>query len=104
MAPAGVMDGLSVDRNDCWALNEVLTRFGFPPASQVLIRLPEFGAGRTGGLGLSRLTATEADWLGPRDEWTWRFSGLGLGHSGTRKLKEKGQGDLHYSFDSQTKS
>ena len=61
MAPTGVMDGLLVGRNDFRALNEVLTRSGFPPARQDLIRLPELGAGGTGGLGLSRLTATEAD-------------------------------------------
>ena len=50
MTPASVMDGLLVGRNDFWAPNEALTRFGFPPASQDLIGLPELGAGGTGGL------------------------------------------------------
>ena len=55
------MDGLLVGRNDFRAPDEVLTRFDFPPASQDLIRLPEFGAGGADSLGFPRLTAAEAD-------------------------------------------
>ena len=35
---------------------------------------------------------------GATDRMGRHFHGLGLGRSGTRKLKEKGQGNLHYSF------
>ena len=61
MAPAGIMNGLVMVRDDLWAPNEVLARFGFPPASQDLDRLPELEAGGRGSLGLPRLTAGEAD-------------------------------------------
>ena len=61
IAPACVMNGLLVGRNDFRTPNEVLTRFGFPSVSQNVIRLPELGAGGTGSLGLSWLTTAEAD-------------------------------------------
>ena len=61
MAPAGVMDGLLMCRDDIWAPDEILARPGPPSARQDLVGLPELRACGAGGLRLARLAAAEAD-------------------------------------------
>ena len=61
MAPAGVMDGLLMGRDDLWAPDEMLARPGPPSACQDLVGLPELPECGAGGLRLSRLAAAEAD-------------------------------------------